>query len=286
MENINNVLFATDFSVTSDTAFSFALEIVGKLECKLTLLHVYEVPNIAPANVFTSLEDTISIVSEEMEAVSNEKLKFLQQQATASGVTCEICTRQGNVTEEITKMIEGKTDLIVMGTQGRNADRGLFVGSTADAIIKSSICPVFCVPVQASMKKINKIAYATDLRYDETEIVGFIVGLAKALDAEVIILHIDKKVENKDWSIEMLQELVDKTAYKKVFFREIVANNIFDGIDSFMKNYAVDVVSATTSNTSFFDRLMHKSHTKEILMQTEIPLLAFNRKKHDTIFLG
>ncbi len=276
MKKINHILYTTDFSQASEAAFSFALEIANRFQCRLSMLHVYEVPNVAPTSAFTTLEDTITHVSEEMEADSNGKLKLLQQQANAYGISCQVFTVQGNVNEEIIKMLGNHTDLVIMGTNGNQADRGLFVGSTANAIIKLANCPVFCVPAQVSLKRIDRIVYATDLRYEETEIINFVITFGRAFAAEVVILHIDQNAENAEWSIDILQDVIANTEYEKAFFREIITNDVFSGIDSYIQDNAVDIVSATTYHTSFFDRLFRKSHTKEILMHSEIPLLAFN----------
>ncbi len=285
MEEIKNILFVTDFSDTSENAYAFALEIASRCQSKLSLLHVYEVPNVAPVNVFTTLDETFTAIGEEMKSQSEETLKAMKQRTVAYGIKCEVFSKEGDVNDQIVSMVGEQTDLLIMGTKGKNTDRGLFIGSTANAMIRAASCPVLCVPQEASLKDIRKIAYATNLNYDETVIIRFLVNLAKVFDAEVILVHVDQDSENEEWSVEMLKDLIAKTDYTKIYFREFVTDDILEGINNFVTEYGIDVISTTSYNTSFFERLFKKSQTKQVLMHTKIPLLAFNRKSNATFFL-
>ena len=252
---------------------------------KLSVLNAYEVPVVAPVNVFTTLEDTVKVVSQDMKASSTAKLRRLQSDINNLQVTT--ATKEGRPSQTIKEQVlTDKPDLLVMGTRGINADRGLFMGSTAVAVMREVSCPLLAVPKDARNPKISKIAYATDLKYDETSILEYVIKFAAVFSAEVVILHIDKQFDDSEWRQDLMQDLKAGTGYDKVFYRDVVNDNTLEGINEFVEEYGVDILATTTSNTSLFERLLNKSVTKELLMHTHIPMLIFNRKKHDMIFFS
>ena len=285
MEKITKIMLATDFSDCADNALQYAMKIAHAGGGKLSVLNAYEVPVVAPVNVFTTLEDTVKVVSQDMKASSTAKLRRLQSDINNLQVTT--ATKEGRPSQTIKEQVlTDKPDLLVMGTRGINADRGLFMGSTAVAVMREVSCPLLAVPKDARNPKISKIAYATDLKYDETSILEYVIKFAAVFSAEVVILHIDKQFDDSEWRQDLMQDLKAGTGYDKVFYRDVVNDNTLEGINEFVEEYGVDILATTTSNTSLFERLLNKSVTKELLMHTHIPMLIFNRKKHDMIFFS
>ena len=278
-------MFATDFSACADNAMQYASRIARLSEGKITLLNAFEVPVIAPVNVFTTLEDTMHVVRKEMQTAVERKAG--QVAVAIEDLLEEVMIVEDRPVDAIAeKILDKAPDLLVMGTRGTNADRGLFMGSTAAAVIREATCPVLAVPEESSFARIRKIAYATDLKYDESQVIQYLVRFAALFDAELVILHVDKNFSDRAWSLDLLQDLRDKANYDKIFYREIVHEDVFAAINEFVEEYGIDILATTTANTSLFERLMFKSMTKELLTNTAIPMMIFNRKKHDTIFLG
>ena len=95
----------------------------------------------------------------------------------------------------------------MIGTRGAGVDRGLFTGSTAAVVMREAACPLMVVPQGASATRIAKIAYATDLKYEETEVLQYLVRFAALFGAEVVILHIDRRFAEREWSLDLMQDL-------------------------------------------------------------------------------
>jgi len=269
------ILLTTDFSESAHNALRYAVEFAEKCGAELCLLHVYETPLMAPVNVFTTLENTMVQVNEKMKEVVIEKLKQLKLKEASSVTSYSFLAKEGNINKQILNTISSESiDLVIMGTRGAYVDRGLFMGSTASYVVKHSPCPVLTIPIWAHFQPISKIVYATDLRYDESAIVAYLISVAKSFDAEVIILHIDDLLESAEWSQVLLREIVVKAAYDKISFKEIAREDVLMGINEFIYEYGVDVVATTTATTTFFDQLMHKSLTKEILLLFWVTILV------------
>jgi len=242
---------------------------------------------MAPANAFTTREQTMSSIGEDVRSATRDKLKKIIDDNGLSEFQHRCFVREGSPEGQILDVIEDNMiHMAVMGTKGATAEKGLFMGSVTKGIIQNAPCPVLAIPEKASFGEISKIVYATDLQSDETSIIGFIIELAKLYDATLVILHVDHDSGNKEWSIEKLKNIVDKTNYSKIAYKEIVMTDISESINNYVKEQNANMLSMTTHTTSLFDKIFHHSLTNELLLHTHIPLLAFNRKKYDTIFLG
>ncbi len=287
MNDIQNILFPTDFSNNAQNALPYAVDLVKKKQGKLSLLNVYDIPLMAPADAFGMSEDTMANVSQDMRATAQDKLKQIIEDNNLTDLRHRCFVREGVVEDEILQVIQ-KNDihLVVMGTKGEASEQGLFMGSITKGVMQHAGCPVLAIPESAEYRQISTIVFATDLQHDESHMVNYMVGFARHYDAEIIVLHIDHDNNYKEWSIELLKNIIDKTDYPKITFKELVNKDTGEGINDYIAAQNPDLLSITTYTTTLFDKIFHKSLTKQMLLQSKIPLLIFNRKKYDTVFLG
>jgi len=144
MPNFEKILFATDFSESSEHAFGYALALARQFASHLTILHVINEPVdlrgfYVPHVSFENLEKEIEEGAEKMMA------KFCSAHIQDfSRYETQIVT--GIPFEEILKWAEReKSSLIVLGTQGRSGIDHLLFGSTAERVVRKAACPVVTV---------------------------------------------------------------------------------------------------------------------------------------------
>lgn len=143
MADIKTILFATDFSEGSARACDMAHTLATLSGARLVVLHV--ITELADNRSKRLPTDAIETVIREVERRAVEDMRsFCEKQFPGLNPTTEIVIGKGY--EEILKQA-GKTgaDLIVMGTHGRTGIEKLFVGSTAERVMRSSRIPVLTV---------------------------------------------------------------------------------------------------------------------------------------------
>ena len=86
-------MLATDFSDCADNALEYAAKIAITSKSRVSLLNAFEVPVVAPVNVFTSLEDTVHHVTQEIQASASAKLRKLQSRMEC--LTVDVQTEEG-----------------------------------------------------------------------------------------------------------------------------------------------------------------------------------------------
>lgn len=144
MKEIKNILFATDFSESSEEAFSYALSFARSFRARIFVLHVISEPVdmrgfYVPHISFDSLESEIIASAQKMlkEFCTSH---FKESDHYAFDVV------SGIPSEKIIKHAEQENaDLIVMGTHGRGGLDHLLFGSNAEKIVRRSPIPVLTV---------------------------------------------------------------------------------------------------------------------------------------------
>jgi nucleotide-binding universal stress UspA family protein len=144
MRSFDKILFATDFSESSEHAFEYALSLAQQYHSHLTILHVINEPVdlrgfYVPHVSFENLEKEIEEGAEQM------MTKFCATHITDfADYETRIVT--GIPYEEILKLAEeNQSSFIVLGTQGRSGIDHLLFGSTAERVVRKALCPVVTV---------------------------------------------------------------------------------------------------------------------------------------------
>lgn len=140
---LKKILVPVDFSDFSAKALKYAARFAEQFGATLVLVHVVE-PVRYPESV---------LIPPEMEEANRERLKlaraslaeFVKQQVPA-GIATEALTRLGHPFSEIgTAAKECDVDLIVIATHGHTGLKHLFLGSTAERVVRLAPCPVLTV---------------------------------------------------------------------------------------------------------------------------------------------
>jgi nucleotide-binding universal stress UspA family protein len=144
MRTFDKILYATDFSESSEHAFQYALALAQQFKSRLIILHVINEPVdlrgfYVPHVSFENLEKEIEQGAQKMMA------KFCASHITDyTDYQTDIVT--GIPYEEILKRAEtDQVSFIVLGTQGRSGIDHLLFGSTAERVVRKALAPVVTV---------------------------------------------------------------------------------------------------------------------------------------------
>lgn len=284
---MNTILYPTDFSENSINALPYAIDLAKRVNSRLVFLHVFEISLMAPANDFTSREQTALKVAEDVRTASRDRLAETLTKFDLEDLECVSLINEGKVEEEIIKITKSmKVDLIVLGTHGETGSRELLMGSVAVHVIRQAECPVLAIPQDAVFKPLKKIVYATELEFYEDKFFQDTLDIARFFDASVTFLHIHRYAEKPGDKMKDLEAFVERSDYGKIAIQDLGQDNTFERIDRYVKEHDIDLLAITTHTKSLFDRLFHRSLTKRMVLHSHIPLLAYSQKVFNTVFLG
>jgi nucleotide-binding universal stress UspA family protein len=139
---LKRILVAVDFSACSCKALQYAVSFAKQFSAEIVLLHVVQPPVYSEGAVVavTAVFDDSTI----REAAAKQLSEWRNE--IASGATVKANVRTGIPYHEIVRAAEEtNTDLIVIGTQGRSGLARMFIGSTAERVVRHAPCPVMVI---------------------------------------------------------------------------------------------------------------------------------------------
>jgi len=226
--SFKNILFLTDFTPASQGAFSYALALARHFDARLYPAHA--VAAYLPTELEApAMPDLLNKIEDAKRAALVELLKNKDVANTP------LVTQQA-VEDAVPRWInEHGIDLIVMGTHGRKGVERVFLGSTAEAIVRTAACPVLTVgpgvtPKTIGNLDIKNILFATSLTKESDPAASYALSFAREEGANITVLHVlqTPAETHEDWEIlaetarDEMKELApfDDAPGKAAFFVE------------------------------------------------------------------
>jgi universal stress protein A len=132
---IRTILFATDFSPSSEAALPLACALARDYGARLVLVHVSGPPTVLDYRA-------MAMSGELVNPGEAAKEQFAQLGPALRGIAAECRIEEGDAAKEILRVADDiGADVIVMGTHGRTGLARL-LGSVAEKVIRLAKCPV------------------------------------------------------------------------------------------------------------------------------------------------
>ncbi|HYM77374.1 MAG TPA: universal stress protein [Candidatus Dormibacteraeota bacterium] len=204
--SVKNVLFATDFSATSEAALPYATAICRRFGSTLHTVHVISDASLL---MMTGGVDYVSMGTIYEDAQDEAREKLDQLSAGFEGMPHRNYIRHGQVWKNLAGIIEeNEVDLIVVGTHGRTGLGRLLLGSVAEDILRHSSCPVLTVGPKVSGRaklpafqnhksdlapvelELRQIVFATNFASTAARVAREAVLLAEEFRARLTVMHV------------------------------------------------------------------------------------------------
>ena len=261
-------LFATDFSDNSTHALKYVLKAYGGKFNNLIIAHAYYAPH-AGASALVSIENMVRKESEE------QMQKLLEDHKDElSGYQVDHYCVYGDLQQAI-KGIAKKhvVDMVIMGTKGAGDARNVFFGSTAVDVLKNVNIPTLIVPDQAKVDTVKRIGFAADFASTSGDSVKPLAELVKKSNAELIIFHIEKSTVP---DTEFVFPSFDEFQNIPHLLAHVQDEDVIHGIETVIEDNKIDLMAMVAHHYNFLDNLFHKSITKKMIMNSEIPVLILH----------
>jgi len=275
---MESIFCAYDFSDAAKNALKHACRLAELFSAKLTLVHIYNVPVPVTEYGYVPVGDDFirDIAVKDLEKLKRELVKEHPHISTIN-----IIVESGFVTSKINQLAsENGCELLVMGIDNdKNFIKEHLIGSTSIDEARKSKIPVLIVPKNAENDKIKSIAYTCDYNHSlvDTSSLIQVKYFAHMFNAELKIVH----VLEPDHQIDFQEAVNDKyiesklsNVNHKTFF--VYEKNAADGISEFTKEHMIDLIIVEPYHRNFFDKLFHKSVTKELAFHVNKPFLAIH----------
>lgn len=144
-----------DFSECSRLGLDYALGFAREFRASLVLFHSVVVHSYALSDEYTALE-TPNLLGLQQDYAEDE-MKALRNELPKSNPEITSKITVGSLIEQLNEHVRASNvDLIITATHGRSGLRRVFIGSTAEQIVRHAPCSVLVVPNRSSSAKAKK----------------------------------------------------------------------------------------------------------------------------------
>lgn len=144
MISIHRILFPTDFSESAKKACQYAVALTDKFGAELHLIHV--IPPMMPYPDAASPWIMPDDENQQQVELANQHLRRELDPIWANRHNPTYVAVTGFAIDEILKYAnEANIDLIVVGTHGHTGLSRMLIGSVAEKIVRTAMCPVLTV---------------------------------------------------------------------------------------------------------------------------------------------
>jgi nucleotide-binding universal stress UspA family protein len=186
--SFKNILFLTDFTEASETAFAYALGLARHYSA-----------NLYPAHACNPVVPSETATPQFMEAVvenSRKQLAKLAGQRENEGVSVYPLFAEGLIETAFPKWIdEHGIDLVIVGTHGRRGLQRFLLGSTAEFVFRNAACPVLTVGPHVALRpykgfSVDNILFPTDLGPHAEFAATYAFSFAREKHAHLTFMHV------------------------------------------------------------------------------------------------
>ncbi|MBZ4187894.1 universal stress protein [Niabella beijingensis] len=283
---MKKILALTDFSENAQHAVQYALTLAAAWRAGLYLLHTYEPPvlfqadasgGVAPEGAPGLLNYTLMMEqSEALAEASTQKINALKEAISAShpdiAVTAQVTEGfLGDVANDLTE--KAAIDLVLMGIKGKSGLEKILIGSNAIKAIEGIQAPLLIVPENADNVLPVKIALASDLELLSEGTIAALEQFFNGLPvADLLIVNV-----NMNPSDPVNQEKVSAIKAQLQAFNPVIhfleAQHVETGLETFVAENGISLLVFIHHERSWVGQLFHKSVSKQIAWNTNIPVL-------------
>jgi nucleotide-binding universal stress UspA family protein len=278
---MKNILVLTDFSENAKAAENYALQLAIQVEGNLILYNSYSRqrekisgnvvwPHSTPSSELQSISNLQARVDELNNAI--RKTKDINHKPEIKHLG-----NAGSLTDKLNDVVaENNIWLCVMGTKGESFANNTLFGSHVFKVLEKINCPVLIIPKEAGYKDLKKIAYATDFRSSDVDVIKWLYELINALRIKLILVHVSSDtIKDEEKGILKSQEEIYKSQFPNAGIQLYEGDNIQQSLHNLAEQMDVTMLALLHRRHEFFDSLFNPSISHQMIRHTEIPVLIF-----------
>lgn len=265
------LIVPVDFSEQSKNAFLYAVKLAEQINAVVKVINVYcrEHEKCMPgtSNILERERQLKDFMEHNTSYWINESIESpLIEEHFVVGLPIRTIVELSN---------QYKNSMIIMSTTGAGSNMKKRFGSVSTEVASKASCPVLLIPPETTEFDFNHICYALDDIKTDALATGFLAPFAKKTSSMISLAHITKEKNKYQWYDLMQFWKLSYPKHKLALF-EYDETNVTEGLQTFCKNNAVDLLVMSVRKRRFLESIFHKSYTQESAIYTQIPLLILH----------
>lgn len=279
---MKKIVVPTDFSDAAHNAYEYARNLAQLWDAELEVVHCFVPPiNMTPPVTASYFKEVIAIREDRLKkSVRN----YPDQEGDVLTATIKVNTSviPGMPTVELVEKTKAEDiDMLVMATTGEHNALEKVFGSVSSEVSKNAHCPVLLIPKGTVFQPFRRILVATDKNVLDKKVLSYIQYLANNFHAALYFVHVSKN-KKKANEMQLKKELVeqlfgDEDPKVAIHISTLQHSSVLEGLKKYAKTHQIDLMAFVTEHRDFWADLLHRSMTKRMAFQTNVPLLVIHK---------
>ncbi len=275
------ILIPTDFSKNALNAARYALDLYSKLNCEFDFLNVFRPDGHSTKNLFIPEPGSAEyeIAKAKSEKCFVKLLDMLELHHDNPKHSYHTISTFNFLSEALKQTIAKKDiDLVVMGTKGATASRGIIFGSnTINTMEKVRECPVLAIPEKVRFSTPKEIVFPTDYKSNfKRKELSCLIEIARMHYSPIRVLYVAKNPdlnEKQEDNKQLLDDILESVDHS---FHTLSKKDVSEGLTSFVESRNSDMVAFINRKHFFFGSVFSRPLVKEIGYDATVPILALH----------
>ena len=270
------ILVPVDFSDCSINAVKVAAKLALSWNSKLYILHATDLPT---AVAFSGEAVVVPSPDGYQESVLEQLEQLPEQVPMLKKVEHELIDTFENLHAAIQSFVEKKNiHMIVMGMRDDYDVLEKWIGTNTMRVITTSRIPVLAVPSCVAEYEPNRIGVAIDATsLKKVSQLDVVASLAEMNDSIVDVFFIADEGESIDFGQSAIADIFN-SYFRNIpcKFHNVHFKDVSEGILDFIRIHELDHIVVFPHSHTLMSRLFRKSTTKEVTLNSRVPVLALH----------
>lgn len=271
------ILAPTDFSLASETSYSYARMMAHFLSARLDVLHVFGVPASSKFQSVQELEEKERIALQEARHNMAEFIQRMKHQVPFTPPTEHHLVKFGIAFEQVLNLTEHVPySMVVMGTKGVNNVETKLFGTNTSTLLSDSPIPILAVPEGYPVMQPKTILAALEPGNTDLAKLDLLKCIADALGAQLYVLSLTTNHSAAECT-HFLQKVHSTLQMPRLKVAVREASDVIDGIYEAVDEVHADLLVMVQHKRGFFERFFSASATNKVIARPHLPVLALRQ---------
>lgn len=273
---MKNIIIPVDFSKYSEYALKVAAKLAKDHDASLTLIHMLELPSGYSDHDSTYTKTLVFMIK-----FAEKKMEEFIQKEYLEGVKISVIIKHFTLFTEIGEIAEqNNSSLIVMGSHGKDYYSDSYLGSNTEKVVKNSKIPVIVIKQELDTIDFKNTVYVSDFKsesvhaYKKAKVFFNLIGVQPKLlfinipgGGFVSTREMNQRFHaflmEAEGNLENLNQFANYDDY-----------SIVDGVNSFVEDNDISLISVATHGRSNISKFFNKSPSLDLANKTILPVLT------------
>ena len=275
------ILLPLQTNEMNDALILSGIRLASLLDAKITFLYILDTANYAgyAAGGPVVAASTIENVKQQKERVKTHYIKILEKYKSSMDATIEFERKilEGSWVMGIVEYVRKRQPDILLLKHEEQGFIDKVLGDSNTEIVHLTDVPVWIIPEDRAIGMPGKLAYITDHRPGDLEVIKKLAGFGSSFVKEIYLIHViekenfDSELRKKGFSA-MLAEELPGIPFTHL---EVMKDRLTVDVEEFIDEHDFGMLATKNESEHFLSRFFTRSSVEKLMNSVEIPLAIY-----------